>query len=248
MPPPARISGRRAARAISSPAALDGRRGRAYPPLRHGPTAGLGVELAGVERRTPRGRCPQGHRARQGPDGPMSRSSTHVARAPEFARRPRSAGSALHAGSSRSCLPALLRHSPAGVVTVRVAHERDQRDAGVLGLDQGGDQVGSAGPERRVADPHAARDTGEAVGHERAAALVVHEVSARAPIPESRRRTAAAGSPPSRTSARRRARAASTRVPARPRARASSRGPHSWSQSLSCRPRRRGSGGRSSAS
>ena len=57
-----------------------------------------------------------------------------------------------------------------------IADEHHHRRAGVERLDQAGDQVGRAGPERRVDEADPAGDLGVGVGREDARALVVDEV------------------------------------------------------------------------
>ncbi len=73
-------------------------------------------------------------------------------------------------------LARLLRHVLPGVRAMRVADEGDERRAGVERLDQAGDEVGGAGPERGIDQPDPAGDLGVGVGREGAAALVVDEV------------------------------------------------------------------------
>ena len=73
-------------------------------------------------------------------------------------------------------LPRLLRHVLPGVVAVRIADDRDDRDAGVERLDQAGHEVGGAGAERRIDHADAAGDARIGIGRERAAALVVDQV------------------------------------------------------------------------
>ena len=55
------------------------------------------------------------------------------------------------AGLQHFDLPRLLRHVLPGMLAVGVADDRDLRNAGVEALDQPGDEIGRAGPERRVA-------------------------------------------------------------------------------------------------
>ena len=85
---------------------------------------------------------------------------------------------------------------------VRIADEHHHRRAGVERLDEPGDEVRGAGAERRVGKADPARDLGVGVGREDAGALVVDEVVRRAPAGARRRRTAAAGTRPCRTSGR----------------------------------------------
>ena len=85
---------------------------------------------------------------------------------------------------------------------LRVADDRDHRHAGVERLDQPGDEVGGAGPERRVAHAGPVGHARIGVGGERAAALVVDQEVLEPERARRRRRTAAAGSRPCRTSAR----------------------------------------------
>ena len=121
----------------------------------------------------------------------------------------------LHGGAQDFDLPRLLRHVLPGVVAVGVADDRDLRHAGVERLDQRGDQIGRAGPERRVAHAGAVGDARVGVGREGAAALVVDEDSGAGRARASPRRRAAAGSRPCRTSGRRPRASASRRAPAR---------------------------------
>ena len=78
-----------------------------------------------------------------------------------------------------------------------------------------GDEVGRAGAERAVADAGPVGDARIGVGGESAAALVVDQMVIQADAGRPRRRTAAAGTRPCRTSARRPPGAASRRAPAR---------------------------------
>ena len=57
-----------------------------------------------------------------------------------------------------------------------VAGDEHERGAGVERLHHAGEQVGGAGPQRRVAHPHPPAHLGVRVGREHAAALVVHQV------------------------------------------------------------------------
>ena len=68
--------------------------------------------------RTRRGRCPRGRPARQGPDGPTSRSSTPVAPARGCACPPRCAGTPCRPARAAAA-GGLLGHSLAGMLDVR---------------------------------------------------------------------------------------------------------------------------------
>ena len=82
----------------------------------------------------------------------------------------------LGGGTQDLHLPRLLGHVLPGVVAVAVAGDEHERGAGVERLHHAGEQVGGAGPQRRVAHPHPAAYLGVSVGREHAAALVVHQV------------------------------------------------------------------------
>jgi hypothetical protein len=81
----------------------------------------------------------------------------------------------LHRRTQQPHLLGLLRHPLARVAPVRVPDDRDHGRAGVGRLDEPGDEVGRAGPERRVADADAPRRAGVGVGGERRGALVVDQ-------------------------------------------------------------------------
>ena len=112
-------------------------------------------------------------------------------------------------------LAAFLGHVLPGMGAVGVAGDRDDRDAAIQQLDEAGDEVGRAGAERAVADAGAVGDPGIGVGGKGAAALVVDQVMVAGRAGRPRRRTAAAGTRPCRTSARRPTDAASRRARAR---------------------------------
>ena len=134
------------------------------------------MELDGVELRTPRGRCPRGRRARQGPDGPMSRSSTPVAPARGCACPPRCAGTPCRPA------PAAAAGGPPASCPCRSADGRVSPTSAIIGMPaflastRAVTRLVAPGPSVAVADSHPAGHARIAVGHERAAALVVHEV------------------------------------------------------------------------
>ena len=105
--------------------------------------------------RARRGRRPPARRARPAPAVPRSRPRRRGAPARGCACVASTRISSLHGGLQDFDLPRLLRHVLPGVIAVGVADDRDLRHAGVERLDQRGDEIGRAGPERRVA--HARR-------------------------------------------------------------------------------------------
>ncbi len=129
----------------------------------------------------------------------------------------------------------LLRHPLARVAAVRVADDRDHGRAGVGRLDEPRDEVGGAGPERRVADADAPRRAGVGVCGEGRGALVVDQDVARARGGGWRRTSAAAGSRPSRRSGRSRAPRASAPGPRHP---CSERSGWCWRRRRRCWPER----------
>jgi len=84
----------------------------------------------------------------------------------------------LDGGAQDVDLPALLGHVLPGMGAMGVAGDRDQRRAGVERLDESGDEIGGARPERAVAHAGAARDPRIGVRREGAGALVVDQMMA----------------------------------------------------------------------
>ena len=72
-------------------------------------------------------------------------------------------------------LPAFLRHVLPGMRAVGVAGQRDHRGPGVQCLDQAGDEIGGARPERPVADPGPVGDPSVSLRGKGAAPLVVDQ-------------------------------------------------------------------------
>ena len=81
-------------------------------------------------------------------------------------------------------LARLLGHVLPGMVAVGVAHKDDLRHAGVEGLHQAGDQVGGAGPKRRVAHARPVRHPCKGIGGKGAAALVIDQMVCQALLPD----------------------------------------------------------------
>ncbi len=81
-------------------------------------------------------------------------------------------------------LAAFLGHVLPGVRAVGVAGKRHDRRSGVQRLDQAGDEIGGAGPERAVADPRPIGDPRIGLGGKGAAALVVDQKMAQAELAE----------------------------------------------------------------
>ncbi len=110
------------------------------------------------------GARPAGGRHRKSAAQQLGDAARHLDPDQLFDRRPQDLG-----------LPAFLRHVFPGMRAVGVAGQRNDRHAGVEALDEAGDQIGSSGAERAVANAGAVRDASIGVRGERAATLVVDQ-------------------------------------------------------------------------